>query len=228
MINIIDKLLEDWKSYGDISNLVVDNKGFVDFEKSNDKDSKAINIAKSFVTGLNAEKLVASKLKLETLQKKIEKRYLEYQRGVEKRYDFSDIEGEKLDSIHIILTWKKTRMYGYCPDGELVAKAKSGKTFKATGNARVCGADKVSTCIAPMLNECRITFRELIRYYEKHAQSIKDEPHKIIGYGSGYSVPYFENGVGMESLISILNTLGLKLASEVHGVHDCWYFAKQD
>ena len=227
MINIIDKLLEDWKTQSDISNLVVDDKGYIDFAKSKDKDSKAINIAKSFVTGLNAEKLVANKLKLETLQKKWEKKYLEYQRSVEKRYDFSNIEDEKLESIHIILTWKKTRMYGYCPDGELVAKAKSGKAFKVTGNARVCGADKTSTCIAPMLNECRITFRELIRYYEKHAQSIKDEPHKVIGYGSGYSVPYFENGVGMESLISILNTLGLKLETEVHGVHDCWYFKKR-
>ncbi len=227
MINIIDKLLENWKNQNDISSLVVDDKGYIDFAKSKDKDPKAINIAKSFVTGLNAEKLVASKLKLETLQKKLEKRYLEYQRSVEKRYDFSDIEDEKLESIHIILTWKKTRMYGYCPDGELVAKAKSGKTFKVTGSARVCGADKTSTCIAPMLNECRITFRELIRYYEKHAQSIKDEPHKIIGYGSGYSVPYFENGVGMESLVPILNTLGLKLESEVHGVHDCWYFVKK-
>ena len=227
MINIIDKLLEGWKNHNDINNLVVDDKGYIDFAKSKDKAPKTIDIAKSFVTGLNAEKLLANKLKFETLQKKIEKRYLEYQRGVEKRYDFSDIEDEKLESIHIILTWKKTRMYGYCPDGELVAKAKSGKTFKVTGSARVCGADKTSTCIAPMLNECRLTFRELIHYYEKHAQSIKDEPHKIIGYGSGYSVPYFENGVGMESLRSILNTLGLMLESEVHGNSDCWYFKKR-
>lgn len=227
MTNIIDKLLEDWKNQNDINNLVVDDKGYIDFAKSNDKDPKAINIAKSFVTGLNAEKLVANKLKLETLQKRWEKRYLEYQRSVEKRYDFSDIEDEKLESIHIILTWKKTRMYGYCPDGELVAKAKSGKTFKATGAARCCGVDKTSTCIAPMLNECKLTFRELVRYYEKHAQSLKDEPHKIIGYGSGYFDPYFESGVGVESIISILDTLGFKLESEIHSMHDCWFFRKR-
>lgn len=227
MINIIDKLLEDWKKQNDISGLVVNDNGFIDFAKSKDKDPRAINIAKSFVSGLSAEKLASDKLKLESLQKKWEKRYLKYQIGVEKYYDFSSIENEELESIHIILTWKKTRIYGYCPDGEMIAKAKSGKTFKVTGAARCCGVDKVSTCIASMLNECKITFRELVRYYEKHAQSMKDEPHKVIGYGSGYSDPYFEGGVGMESIIPILNTLGFKLESEIHGMHDCWFFRKR-
>lgn len=227
MINIIDQLLEDWKKENDISGLVVDDKGFIDFAKSKDKDPKAINIAKSLVSGLSAEKLAFDKLKLESLKKKWEKRYLEYQRGVEKRYDFSDIEDEELDSIHIVLAWKKTRMYGYCPDGEMIAKALSGRTYRATGAARCCGVDKTSTCVAPMLNECKITFREIVRYYEKHAQSLKDEPHKVIGYGSGYFSPYFESGVGMECIIPILDTLGFKLESEIHGTHDCWFFKKR-
>lgn len=112
---------------------------------------------------------------------------------------------EKPDSFVIWVDWKKSRTWGANPHTELIV---NGDTYR--GKATGCGYDKESAAIAEVLNLCPGTLK--ILYETKNAALAGDENisnEKAIWWGAGYgALPYYERGVGVASIVTILEKCG--------------------
>ena len=112
---------------------------------------------------------------------------------------------EKPESFTLWVTWKKSRTWSRNPHTELIV---NGDTYR--GKATGCGYDKESAAIADALNACPGTLK--ILYDVKEAALAGDESistEKAIGYGAGYrALPYYEQGVGVNTLVAILEKCG--------------------
>jgi hypothetical protein len=115
---------------------------------------------------------------------------------------------EKPESFMLWVTWKRSRTWGANPHTELIV---NGDTYR--GKATGCGYDKESAAIADALNACPGTVK--ILYDVKEAALAGDENisnENAIGYGAGYgALPYYERGVGVNTLIAILEKCGYEV-----------------
>lgn len=111
--------------------------------------------------------------------------------------------------ISIRVEWKRSTVWGSNPTAEVITGTYT------TGTASGCGYDKESAAVAKALNK---QFGLLRLMYEAKNKHPRTNNHKLLGYGSGYGArPYFEGGVGMTSLIHVLESIGYRKTSEHHG-----------
>lgn len=109
------------------------------------------------------------------------------------------------DHFTMLTEWKKSRVWGKNP---LVSMIVEKKVY--TGTASGCGYDKESAAIADALNACPGTLKIL---YEAKEEALADnediDNENAIGYGAGYgALPYYKGGVGVNTLIAILERCG--------------------
>lgn len=114
-----------------------------------------------------------------------------------------------IDFIKIEVNWSKNRTWGNNPTAEIWTNNGYNK-----GYASGCGYDKLSSAIATALNKDNGALKLLYNAFEKGLRDKKQEnktPHAILGYGAGYTIPYFEGGVGYTCHQHIFNKLGAKV-----------------
>lgn len=137
---------------------------------------------------------------LKAIKRKIEKelnKEINYIKSIEEAGSFKDLV--------VTIEWNKSQMWGSNP------KPYTDKGFIGS-SVRGCGFCKRSTALANALNSYKPLLREL---YKKEEERLKKAPNTdrrdYIHYGSGhYYKPYFEGGVGVESLRGVIEAIGLK------------------
>ena len=155
------------------------------------------------------EKLTTKqKEKPEKEQKKllIEKEKREAQKKIElfnKKCD-QIASAQECKYLYINVNWVKNATWGYNPHAEIRTREYH------TGSASGCGYDKLTTAIAQALNEDITILKRLYNKYEEALRKGKST-REFVGYGSGYTTPYFEGGVGYSSFKTIFDNLGAKV-----------------
>ena len=111
---------------------------------------------------------------------------------------------EPVKWLHISVNWSKNKTWGMNPHAE----TRTGEYH--TGSASGCGYDKLSSAIANALNQ---DYKVLKRLYNRFEEALRKNKNirDFVGYGSGYTIPYFEGGVGYSSFRSIFKNLGAKV-----------------
>ena len=113
-------------------------------------------------------------------------------------------QAEPVRYIRIHVEWISSRTWGSNPHAELWTS-----DGYYTGRASGCGYDKLSAATAEALNQSKGVLKFLYNNWEKALRKNKDATLRdVLGYGSGYSRPYFEGGVGYSCHHSILQRLG--------------------
>lgn len=133
-----------------------------------------------------------------------EKEYRQELEGLERA-----AETPELQSVQIRVEWKRSAMYGMNPHATVIVNQVNRYEGKASG----CGYDKLSAAIADALNKSAVAKRALYQAKEKAILEGKNPAsnRECIAYGAGYGVmPYFEGGVGLISLVNVLQACGLK------------------
>lgn len=170
--------------------------------------TKSINSAAWWATGCMRTKYENGEISLDCYLARAEKRMrmLIAKRLETELAKIDTIEtAEKPERFVLWVDWKKSRTWGKNPHTELIV---SGDTYR--GKASGCGYDKESAAIAEVLNLCPGTLK--ILYDVKEAALAGDgdiSNENAIGYGAGYGVlPYYERGVGVSSLVAVLEKCG--------------------
>lgn len=134
------------------------------------------------------------------------------------------IENAKIPSFIAIKTeWVKSRTWGNNPHTEIYVQGVGYHEGRASG----CGYDKESSAFASAAKGSYALKKIMCEMKEKAlADGISDgsetsctniDNRTVVGYGAGYTpIPYFEGGVGMNSIISIFRKYGYKVV-ESHG-----------
>ncbi len=101
--------------------------------------------------------------------------------------------------IEISIEWKKSRTWGAIPKGKMWSDVAYTESRSVTG----CGYDKLSACVAELLNQSNRLRARMIQ-----------KGRKNLGYGAGSGsamlIPYFEGGVGVSCFRTIIEQLGGK------------------
>jgi hypothetical protein len=118
-----------------------------------------------------------------------------------------EASGELPNDLIVTIEWKPSRMWRSNP--------RSHTNYGFDGSSiGGCGYDKRSTALAEALNATSQIMKALYTAKDKALATAtetnqNDINRKYLGYGSGYGViPHFEGGVGVESHLSILRTIG--------------------
>lgn len=180
--------------------LAVDNR--------NGATKEALTAAAMWATGDTQKQYESGKIGVDTYVARAEKRMrrtLEKQtKAALEKVDTAE-KAETPERFTLWVSWKKSRTWGANPHVELIV---DGYTY--TGTASGCGYDKESTAIAEVLNLCPGTLKILYDVKEEALagnEGISNE--NAIGYGAGYGVlPYYEGGVGVNTLVAILEKGG--------------------
>lgn len=143
---------------------------------------------------------------------------------------------EDVTEVTISVEWRKSRIWGYNPFATVtVYGTENYGVFRDTASG--CGYDKESAAVADALDQSNMVKRLLYKVKEKALQdgweyggqlNAKTESNAdCIAYGAGYgTLPYFEGGVGMSSLIRVFEKCGLTLKASHSGKHyDFYHFA---
>lgn len=125
---------------------------------------------------------------------------------------------QECEYIKISVNWAKSATWGWNPHAELWTN-----DGYYTGRASGCGYDKLSAATAEALNKSKSVLKLLYNKYEQALRKNKNATKRdVLGYGSGYSKPYFEGGVGYSSHWSIFKNLGAKINTHQEGkTWDC-------
>lgn len=150
---------------------------------------------KGLITTKELKKIVADKIKREA-NKKIEEFNIKCDEIA---------KAEDIKTITIRVDWVKNKTWGMNPHAESITS--NGYFF---GTASGCGYDKLSTAVASALNQDISILKRLYNEFERALRKGLS-PRDAIGYGSGYTYPYFEGGVGYGSLKRIFDNLGAKV-----------------
>lgn len=123
---------------------------------------------------------------------------------------YYNVEDREIERIEIHVTWSKNRTWGYCPKAKVTIIYVDHTTMERESRRITgCGYDKLSTAIAEVLNEIPLLRKKLLD--AKYQQINLESDQSILGYGAGYGlIPYFESGVGENTLLSILEAIGYK------------------
>ena len=135
-------------------------------------------------------------------------------------------QAEQPETITINVTWNRNKIWGYNPTAEItITTAHSARTY--TGHASGCGYDKESAAVCNALNESPEALKALYSAKEKaiEAGNTSTSNAELIEYGAGYgAIPYYEGGVGMNSIVRVLTKCGLNMKHEHSGKHSNYYF----
>ena len=113
-------------------------------------------------------------------------------------------QAEPVNYIRVHVDWVNSRTWGSNPHAELWTT-----DGYYTGRASGCGYDKLSAATAEAFNQSKGLLKYLYNKWEKALRKEKTATlRSVLGYGSGYSRPYFEGGVGYSCHHSILQGLG--------------------
>jgi len=138
----------------------------------------------------------------------------------------------KSEDLHndliVILEWKKSYMWGMNPK----ACTNYGYVGHSVGG---CGYCKKSTALADALNHTPSIVKALYIAKEKVLIEYSSETdkkngmnRKYLGYGSGYNIiPYFEEGVGDDSLMFILRNIGFDVSHAMNTNNTDVYIIKK-
>jgi len=160
--------------------------------------------------------------------------------------EFNFTDNVEVSKITLNVEWKRNATWGMNPTCEAVidlnyndeSGARHTRTYY-TASASGCGYDKQSASVASALNQCDALKRLMYEIKEKYlnenpvdlrdADNLRKLNRDIFGYGSGYGItPYFEGGVGMSSLCTIIKNLGFEQVTDSHGkTFDCYTFIKK-
>lgn len=113
-------------------------------------------------------------------------------------------KAQPLTHIYISVDWVRSQTWGMNPHAEIIT---DDGCF--SGRASGCGYDKLSAATAQALNQSKSALKLI---YNKYEQALRKDPkatkRDAVGYGSGYSKPYYEGGVGFSSHDSIFRNCG--------------------
>lgn len=141
-------------------------------------------------------------------------RHLVAQKDKQLKEDLQKLElaeqSKEFSSLIVSVEWSKSRMWGNNPT------ASTNYGFKGSSIGG-CGYDKQSTALAEGLNSHLPLLRKLYAKKEGYFEQkciLKEQNQinrEVLGCGSGYGIiPRFEGGVGVSSLQTIIENLGLK------------------
>lgn len=108
-------------------------------------------------------------------------------------------------TMHLDITWRKTRTWGYCPTCEYEVWMADGTYLHGKTHASGYGYDKHSTVVAEVFNICAKGMAWRKRNSKKKA------PYGIAHVGAGADKswnPYFEGGIGITCYPAIVKFLG--------------------
>lgn len=115
-------------------------------------------------------------------------------------------KAEELTSVIISVEWVRSHTWGMNPHAQIWTN-----DGYYVGSASGCGYDKLSAAVGEALNKSPAVLRALYDKYEQELRKNKSATLRdSLGYGSGYSSPYFEGGVGYSCHRSIFDKLGAK------------------
>lgn len=129
-----------------------------------------------------------------------------------KQLEKLNVTQNRPETITIITTWKKN-VWGWCPTVTVFFdNGKVGEEY-----AGGCGYDKESAALGAVLNKQPGILHLL---YAAKESAINDgifaSNGGTLGHGSGYDVlPAFEGGVGVSSILSILENVGYKVTTRL-------------
>lgn len=135
---------------------------------------------------------------------------------------------KKLNSITIETSWKKSNTWGYNPHTEVTVNYETKLSFNdieyTTGKASGCGYDKHGASVAQALNNNTVLLYVLARKIK-----LDEEVQNLYGVSTRLIVPCFAGGgVGMNSLVSVIERLGLRLVTTTHNeTFDYYYFERK-
>lgn len=115
-------------------------------------------------------------------------------------------KAETVKEIYISVSWWRSRVWGFCPSAEVWAAGQYTQ-----GSASGCGYDKLSAGVGEALNKNYSCLKILYNLFEKQLRkNAQSSPHDV-AYGMGYSMPYYEGGVGYSCFRSIFKLAGAKI-----------------
>lgn len=170
--------------------------------------------AKEYLTPAQQKNLLAGKITLQDITGKITAKIVK-RLNYASKIAVAEKETRSLESLSITIMWKKNPTWRANPRATVRAKLKTVEgylQYETYESASVggCGYDKGSTAMAQGLNQCTALLRDLYQAEENRLNNAVNTARRdYIGYGSGYGVlPYFEGGVGVNSLRRVIEGLG--------------------
>lgn len=114
--------------------------------------------------------------------------------------------------LEIDITWKESKTWGLCPHAEARWKSTEGWNYDdKAGSASGCGYDKLSSCVAEVLN--KVLTRNL--YEKRRLVATKSKVPGGVPYGltsSEYNVaPWIMGGTGISCYPPVIAFLGGKM-----------------
>lgn len=171
-------------------------------------------LTKYSLNHLNSDTLSLEKAK-EKMIKKVQKNLAKKVEKIESKYFLFSCICREVKSIEINTSWFNGGSYGWQAQSELIVNFTNyTREFYNGSKTGGCGYDKLSTAISNCLNQSN-DLRKLLHKVANKAENKGIHYKNILGYGCGYGVtPYFEAGVGENSIINVLENLGFKIVAK--------------
>lgn len=155
--------------------------------------------------------LTQARLKaIKHLERKLEKKT----DNINLKYFCFDQLTKKVTDIELSTSWSTGSVYGWQAQTEIKICYNDNTCDYFTGKKiGGCGYDKLSTAISSALNQSTYLKKELYKR-ANYAYNKGLKPKEVLGYGCGYgATPYFEGGVGENSILGILQKLGFEVVA---------------
>lgn len=126
---------------------------------------------------------------------------------------------EKPKYLDFRIDWKKSKVYGYNPKGKLT----TGDNRYSDNSVSGCGYDKLSACLANLLNYDKGIKKALIEKIltsDKIPFGVNDRQGQL---------PLIEDGTGESTIRTILNWLGYKLEDKHNtDIYDYYFYVPRE
>jgi len=197
-------------------------KALTNLNKAKKEDFTNLWYYSEKLTKRQKEKLTKSEQK-EILKNKIIKEYEKRLIKNLKRIETIENANNNIESITINIDWVKNQTWGHNPHATIY----TNKGDLTEGKASGCGYDKESAAIAQALNQNNDILKLLYIAKNKKMTLKNTNNHDLLGYGSGYGVlPYFEGGVGVNSLLNIFKELNYTITEHHTDKSDFYQITK--
>jgi hypothetical protein len=187
-------------------------KAINDLKQTHGDDLINLWYYKEKLTNTQIKKYINKEMTEKEIKEKIKNKIIkEYEKTENKKLNKIETiknADDDISTINITVNWTKNKTWGYNPRATIFTNKEDVTEGKASG----CGYDKESTAIAEALNKNPDILKLLYIAKNKKMTFKNHNNHDILGYGSGYyELPYFEGGVGVNSLMNIFRKLGYNI-----------------
>ena len=136
----------------------------------------------------------------------------------------------KIEAICVNVEWKRSSVWGYNPNVEVIARDKNGHITRTYGSASGCGYDKESAATGEALGQINGIMLDLCKLKNKALNKDKKATsNSAICYGAGYGIiPYFEGGVGFGCHEKMLNLCGFVMKNQAHSKYYTSYYFERE